>query len=243
MKTVLVPLQVEPGNNQANMAQMAEWVEKLHSDVDLMVFPQIEVGLAASPGVGNAIANLHVQSDMVSAMAARRCVYISTGFWQASEDDHFAMLMLADRTGQMDARSQKLALEPNLDGIEPTLLTARIRGRKVSFNLSDDVFEQNLQKSIKLLSVQVVILPVYLAASAGEVQEEEGALPASLRELMQQASLFARQTGVHVLAVNSISQENLEIAPCGGGFVCDPSGEIVAERFVRDTNPLFYEIS
>jgi predicted amidohydrolase len=245
MRIALIPLQVTSGDSRATLRAMARSVEAFHSAADLIVFPQIEI---PGPGPGatagkprlDPVSQLHMQVDVTAAFAKKRSVYIAAGFWETRESDHYTMLALADRTGQVDIRTRKLSAEPATVNLGLSLVTARIATLHAGICLSDDLFEQALIGTTTSLGLRLLAVPIYLTAS----QEGEAGLenePSPLAELRHQLGEVARKTRAHVMAVNSLSGEP-GAAPCGGAWVYGPSGQVMDERALYDDTPLEFEI-
>jgi predicted amidohydrolase len=243
MRIALIPLQVTSGDSKATLRAMARSVEAFHSAADLIVFPQIEIpgpGATAGKPRLDPVSQLHMQVDVTAAFARKRSVYIAAGFWETRESDHYTMLALADRTGQVDVRTRKLSAEPAAVNLGLSLVTARIATLHAGICLSDDLFEQALIGTTTSLGLRLLAVPIYLTAS----QEGEAGLenePSPLAELRHQLGEVARKTRAHVVAVNSLSGEP-GAAPCGGAWVYGPSGQVMDERALYDDTPLEFEI-
>jgi predicted amidohydrolase len=243
MKIVLMPLQLSSGDSGAAVRAMTHSVERYHSEADLIVLPQIEVTGASpitDPALRNLVSPLHVQSDIAAALARRRNVYLAGGFWETRESDHYAMLALADRTGQVAVRTRRLSSEPTPDNLGLSLLTARIATFRAGICLSDDLFEPSLVDAVNSLILKFLAVPVYLVAPPSEEGDAESTLSA-VAELRTQLGEVARHTRTYVVAVNSLSGEP-GLGSCGGAWVYGPSGQVVAERDLYDDTPLEFEI-
>ena len=244
MKIALIPLLMTSEDPGAALRAMARSVEKFHSSADLIVFPQIEIfGPAhlANPPRQDAVSHLHLQSDIAAAFAKKRNVYIAAGFWETRESDHYAMLVLADPTGQVAVRTRKLAAESASGKPGLSLLAARVGSLRAGVCLSDDLFDRFLMDAVTPLALRLLAVPVYLTAPRDDAAKAEDTLSA-VEELRGQLGRVARQSRAYVMAVNSLSDEP-GLGSCGGAWVYGPSGQVMTERALYDDTPLEFEIS
>jgi predicted amidohydrolase len=177
---------------------------------------------------------------LISALAHKNRLSICAGFWEGGGEDLYSTLILADRTGQLDARTWKLNFKDGGNGLGRGMISAIIQGKRCAFALADDLYEDSLIDLLKALRVQVLVIPSYLVALEEELGGiVKGTMPASIAELIERARSTALKAGVHVVSVNSFSDEN---GPCGGGFIVDPNGESAVELPFFDDSPVEYTI-
>lgn len=241
MKTALVPARVFAGDSAAIPRELAKWVERFHAKCDWIVFPQIEVAATRGPAFRD-VSLLHLQADLLGGFAAQRGVCIAAGFWETHDFETTGMIAMADRTGQLHIRSRKLTRETGPESAVGPLVLARIGNVPACVAMPDDLFDPSLAREAGSLSIKALALPMYVAASRSEFRGAD-ALPPDLVEILDRVREVAKEIGAHVLAVNALNADKEpDHGPCGGAWVCDPQGEIAAERKLYEETPLEFEI-
>ncbi|MFP4580635.1 MAG: hypothetical protein ACLFQ6_07890 [Candidatus Sumerlaeia bacterium] len=245
MKFTLLPMRLMPRQNRTNQKNMARLVEKHGKTSDLLVFPQIEIypdleNDEKKQDYDNVPASLYTQADIVSGFSAKKRITLAAGFFESLGEDHYTLLALADRTGQIELRTRKLTIDTDSEISSSTLVKARIQDRQVAFCLSDDLFEENFPKILRLYKIEILVIPAYLVALESEVAKVvRGEAPEAVEELLEKGRKVAVESGAYVAMVNSYADED---GPCGGGFIFGPDGKLEVEIPFFDENPVEYEI-
>ncbi|HUT26185.1 MAG TPA: hypothetical protein VM492_17770 [Sumerlaeia bacterium] len=253
MRIALVPMRVTPDDNRANLRTMATWVEALHARVNLIAFPQIDVAPLDVPVNGRrGQARQSVvdgQLDVLAAFAAKRNVCIAAGLLDPHGSPGCRTLALADRTGQLDVRKFMLpeAGSNDTDAADEAVgvdIMARVAGVPIGIAMGRPLAGPSLPEEVMGSEARVVCLLLHLTGSASEIRRVAvHNPPAALAALQEGMRRLAVETGVHVVAVNGISDDTeTACGMCGGIFHFDPRGRPVSERRLYDGEALEFEV-
>lgn len=240
-------MRVEPGRRRRNLKTMAQWIERLHADADLLAFPQIDLDAPPPPGgtpKPPSADEVFEQYDVFQLFALKRRTPLAGGFISCFGGARRGVVGLAHPSGQWDSANPSPPGDAT-DEAPPSCITAMIEDVQVGVASAEDLSKPGLPRLIGESRPSVFIIPLYLTGGQGELRRiAVHNPPAALAGLLEEMRLLATRSLSWVLAVNAISDDaETQCGPCGGAYVIDPRGRIVEQRELYDEEPLSVRIS
>ncbi|MFW6286396.1 MAG: hypothetical protein ACOC29_00500 [Candidatus Sumerlaeota bacterium] len=222
MRIALISPNLDPEKPDTHLRALAHWTEQMHAGHELLLFPRIDL---PDPG------KLVQATDALSALSRKRHARIATVLNTARNDHKQQTVILAERNGQIDARSHILPAESNNMHSAAPLVTTTIEGLHVGLTNAESLMTSTLRADAQLARLHILCVPLRFAGEpdeTGRINADRS--PRRLAELIETLAEIAREMQLVLIASNSIGPDTPEkCGPCGGAWVYGPDGLRLAE--------------
>ncbi len=217
MRIALITLKLEPNEPQSHLKGMARWIERLHDDHDILLFPRIEL----QPD-----SDILQTVDVIGAMASKRRVRVATVLNMPLRDKKQQTVLLAETSGQVDVRNHVISRDDATPHAATPLVTTGIEGFRLGLTNQESLSATTLKADVELARLDMLCVPLHFAGTddeAGRIAKHNP--PALLTELTDTLADIAREMRLRLVVVNGFGDDNdCKCGPCGGAWVYGPDG-------------------
>ncbi|MBN1868073.1 hypothetical protein JW916_12370 [Candidatus Sumerlaeota bacterium] len=243
MEIVLAPVRIETGDTRQIAHILAERVNELSAETDLVVFPQIRLGAFSFDPRGGRSGTASLSqtfSDSISQIASRYGVHIVAATLERAESSDRETILAAAPRGVVAIRTRHAGVSDSGETARFEPISVAAGDGKAALALRADLDDPRLALGLREARPDVLIVPMRLTGSPDEYRRiAVHNPPAALAGLRSRLAEMARTARRRVAAVNAIGQDlpDGECGPCGGVFVYDPQGRAEIEQSLYKESP------
>ncbi len=159
-------------------------------------------------------------------MAAKRRVRIATVLNLPLKDKKQQTVLLAETSGQVDARNHVISRDADASLAATPLVTTGVNGFRLGLTNQESLSATTLKADVELARLDALCVPLHFAGredEAGRVAKHNP--PVMLPELTDTLAEIAREMRLRLVVVNGLGDDvDGACGPCGGAWVYGPDG-------------------